>query len=288
MNLGRVGIWSPELRFGPAEASAEAAAELDEAGFRAIWLPGFGRNSDLFQVSENHLRSTTRAVVITAVLGIFGASPAESAANHVRLRGAYDGRFVLGLGWSSAETARKVGGRTVLRPVQDVAEYLDALDGQVPPGERLLAALGPRMARLGAERTLGIHPFLVTPEYAASIRPIIGDRALLAPHVPVVFSRDPREVRARARDLMAPFFGMPTYGGNLLRQGFTEDDLTHGGTDRLVDALTAWGDADSIAARLRAHLDAGADHVAVQILGGGPGYPRAEWRELAALTERLA
>jgi probable F420-dependent oxidoreductase len=289
-SLGRVGIWSTGLRLGSPTESARAAATLDELGFRAIWLPGLGGNDDVLRVSEDILRSTTRAVVIPAVVAIWAATPEAAAAEHTRLRTTYGNRFVLGLGSSSAQVARELGGRTTFRPVADVAEYLDAidrLDVPIPAAERLLGALGPKMAQLGARRTLGIHPFLVTPEYSARTRPLIGPDALLAPHVPVVFSTDVDHVRAAVRGFVAPFVGMPTYRSNLLRIGFDETDLVPGGSDRLIDAIAAWGDPDSIRTTLLAHLQAGADHVAVQVLGSQAEFPMSEWRELATLAASI-
>lgn len=288
--LGPVGIWSPELRMGQAAPTEAAAAALEELGFLAFWLPGRDGIDGLLRASENILRGTTRAAVLLAVMAIWFASPKEAASRHARLQRAYGGRLVFGLGSSSAEVARDLGGRTVFHPVADVTEYLDkldALDIPIPPEERLLGAMGPKMAQLAARRTRGIHPWLVTPEYSATARALLGPEALIAPYVPVVFSTDLTHVRSTIRDRITPFLSIPAFHSNLLRQGFDESDLASGGSDRLVDAITAWGDPDSIRGTLLRHLRAGADHVAVQVLGHQTDYPEHEWRELAAIAASL-
>jgi probable F420-dependent oxidoreductase len=148
------------------------------------------------------------------------------------------------------------------------------------------------MADLAATRTAGWHPFLVTPEYSAGQRARVGAAPVIAPHQAVVLDRDPARARAAARAGIGMFLGFPAYQANLRRLGFTDDDLVPGGSDRLIDAVTAWGDLDDVARRIREHLDAGADHVALHVLTSDPddraGMPREQWRELAALLPDLA
>jgi probable F420-dependent oxidoreductase len=168
-----------------------------------------------------------------------------------------------------------------------MGRYLDDLDrapAPVPPAERLMAALGPRMTELAGQRTAGVHPFMVTPDYTAAARKQLGDGPVIAPYQAVVLERDPAKARAAARDFLGVFLGMDHYARSLLRQGFTERDLAAGGSDRLIDGVVAWGDVDDIGARLRAHHQAGADHVCLHVVGAGPGMPLPQWRELAALT----
>jgi probable F420-dependent oxidoreductase len=164
--------------------------------------------------------------------------------------------------------------------------YLDALDAapEPPPREeRVLAALGPRMLALSRDRSAGAHPYLTQPEHTAVAREALGEGKLLAPEQGVVLESDPDRARELARGFLKPYLGLPNYTNNWLRHGFTEDDLRDGGTDRLVDALIAWGDEDAIHARVREHLDAGADHVCLQVIHGGDRPPLQEWRRLAGV-----
>jgi probable F420-dependent oxidoreductase len=147
-----------------------------------------------------------------------------------------------------------------------------------------MAALGPKMIELAGQRTFGIHPFMVIPEYSAAAREQLGQRALIAPYQAVVLEADPGKARAAARGFLGVFLGMDHYARNLLRQGFTEDDLTGGGSDRLIDSIVAWGDVEAIGTRVRAHHQAGADHVCLHVVGSDSAMPLGEWRELAALT----
>jgi probable F420-dependent oxidoreductase len=164
-------------------------------------------------------------------------------------------------------------------------EYFDQLDAaspRVPQGERALAALGPKMLELARERTAGAHPYLVSPEHTAAAREVLGDGPLLAPEQKVVLETDPDTARAVARQHLAVYLRLPNYTNNLLRTGFSEDDLAGGGSDRLVDGIVVWGDLDAVAGRVRAHHDAGADHVCLQVLlADAPVFPRPEWRRLA-------
>ena len=166
-------------------------------------------------------------------------------------------------------------------------DALDAADRPIPADRRLLGALGPKMVNLATARTSGWHPFLVTPEYSAAHRARVGDAPLIAAHLAVVLDTDPERARAAARAGVGMFIDLPAYGSNLARLGFGPTDLVPGGSDRLIDAVVAWGDLDAIAQRVQAHLDAGADHVALHVLRPNPGgaaLPRREWRELAALA----
>ncbi len=194
----------------------------------------------------------------------------------------------MGLGVSDRNAAAAVG-RTYGSPVDAVGEYLDELAKEPDPITRerlLLGALGPRMAQLAADRTAGIHPFLVSPDYTATMRDQLGSDAMIAPHQAVVFSTDAEQARGIAREQLGMFIGFDAYRNNLRRLGYTDSDLVPGGSDRLIDALIAWGDEEAIGRRLREHLDAGADHVAVQVLPTTPGdngLPLADWRRLADL-----
>jgi probable F420-dependent oxidoreductase len=259
---------------------------LDELGFGAVWLPGLD-GTGVLEVVERQLQATQSIVIATGVMSIWGQYPQRLAAEHTRLQGDYGRRFLLGLGISSADVARRVGGRNTFRPITEMSAYLDELDEAEPPikvQDRILAAMGPKMVDLAARRSLGVHPFLVTPDYCAQTRTVIGNDNLLAPYVPVVLTSDPHDARTAASQWLAQFIEMPSYRSSLRAQGFTDGDLTDGGSDRLIDAVTAWGHLDTIAARVHAYHDAGADHVALHVLGATTAFPRREWRELASIS----
>jgi probable F420-dependent oxidoreductase len=222
--------------------------------------------------------------VAIGVASIWRHDATEFAAGHAELQEKYDRRLMLGLGVSDPAAARDTG--RPYRPLADMGAYLDVLDQAptaVPAGERVMAALGPKMVELAGKRTAGVHPFMVTPEYSAATRQRLGDGPLLAPYQAVVLERDPGKARAAAREFLGVFLSMDHYARNLLRQGFSEQDLAGGGSDRLVDAVVAWGDVEAIGERVRAHHQAGADHVCLHVVGA-EGMPLRQWRELAALT----
>lgn len=284
MDVGRTGIWSIELRSADPGAVQDAAAELDTMGWDTLWIPGLG-GGDILGDSERLLRATSSAKVAVGVLSIWRHPAADMAAGHARLRRRYGSRLLLGLGVSDPAAAREAG--RDYRPLSDMGGYLDELDAApapVPADERLMAALGPKMVHLAARRTAGVHPFLVTPEYSAATRQLLGQGPLLAPYQAVVLERDPGAARAAAREFVGTFLSMDHYARNVLRQGFTEEDVAGGGSDRLIDSLVAWGDVETIGNRVRAHHQAGADHVCLHVLGAGSAMPLPQWRELAALT----
>ncbi|MFI5712785.1 TIGR03620 family F420-dependent LLM class oxidoreductase [Kribbella sp. NPDC051620] len=285
--LGRVGIWSMELR-NAGQPGVDAAAELADRGIKALWIPGLdGRG--IFDDTDNLLTASPSTYVALGVLGIWRQEAKELTAKLHELDRRHGPRTIVGLGVSDRNTAAAVG-RTYKSPVGAVSEYLDELAKEQNPirsDRLLLGALGPKMAQLAADRTAGIHPFLVSPEYTAGMRAQLGAEAFIAPHQAVVFSTDAEQARAVARDQLGMFIGFDAYRNNLRRLGYTDSDLVPGGSDRLIDALVAWGDDEAISRRLREQLDAGADHVAVQVLSTAPdgkGLPRKDWRRLADLT----
>ena len=288
MNLGRLGVWSVELRTAGSAAVADAAAELDEAGWGALWIPGLG-GGPLLRDAETLLRSTRRTRVAIGVASIWRNKALELGAGHAAIQAAYGRRLMLGLGVSDSAAARQAG--RPYRPLSAMETYLDLLDmpqTTVPREERLIAALGPRMVELGGRRTAGVHPFAVTPEYSATLRQLLGPDALLAPHQAVILENNSDTARSIARGFISTFVTMDHYARSLRRQGFEEADLAHGGSDRLVDALIAWGDVDVIAKRIQAHHDAGADHVGLHVISSQPGLPVSAWQELAPLTAGAA
>ncbi|TDE00085.1 LLM class F420-dependent oxidoreductase [Jiangella asiatica] len=279
IDVGRAGVWVG-ARTWPADPSevADATAELEELGYRAIWLGGA---EGTLRRPEQVLAATTRLVAATGVVNVWSEPADEVAAAFHRVGPDHPDRLLLGIGAGHAKFVEP-GGQLYERPYSKVAAYLDALDAAgVPVGARAVAALGPRTVQLAGERSLGAHPYLVTPRHTAMARGILGDGPLLAPEQKVVLATDPDEARAVARPVVAFYLGLPNYVNNLRRLGFGDDDLSGDGSDRLVDALVAWGDVDTVAARIREHHDAGADHVCVQVLTGERGLPRQQWRALA-------
>jgi probable F420-dependent oxidoreductase len=287
LNLTGAGIWSRELRGHPDRGEvADAAAELEELGYAALWFPG-GESEGAFNAASELLRGTRTVTVATGILSVWVADPEQVAAERAQLDDAYEGRFLLGLGVSHEAI---VGGDRYERPLATMRDYLESLDAAappVPPEMRVLAALGPKMLALAAERSLGTHPYLVTPEHTRVAREAVGVERFVGPELGVVFERDADRARAAARGFLELYLQLPNYTNNLRRLGFGDADFEGGGSDRLVDALIAWGSEDAIAERVQEHRDAGADQVVIQVIRqpGADGLPRAEWRELApALT----
>ncbi|WP_233578176.1 TIGR03620 family F420-dependent LLM class oxidoreductase [Micromonospora sp. BL4] len=292
-SLPAVGLWSMELRGAANPAVRDAATELDERGFRALWVPGLDGVGAVDDVAHL-LAAAPHATVALGVLAIWGQDPVALGDRLAALDAAHGPRTIFGFGVSNAHSAAQAG-QDYGRPVETMGRWLDALDAAprpVPAGRRILGALGPKMADLAADRTAGWHPFLVTPDYTVTQRNRVGARPLVAPHLAVVLEEDPQRARAAARAGIGMFIGFPTYRANLARLGFTEDDLVPGGSDRLIDAVVAWGDLDAVATRIREHLDAGADHVALHVLRPDDpdrtALPLAQWRDLANLLPSFA
>lgn len=287
MNLGQLGIWSGELRFLRDRALAhDAAAELNELGFRTLWIPGgTGTGLPLLEVAAGLLDVTRDATIATGILSIWVQGPQSTARQQLELRSRYPGRFLLGLGTSHPELVDEATRARLAKPRTAMIDFLDAIDAATAhdlSGERVIAALRPRMLELARERTLGAHPYFVTPQHTRTAREVLGPDAILAPEQAVVLETDPERARDIARAHMKVYLGLPNYTGNLLAQGFAEHDLSDGGSDRLVDGVVAWGDEVAVTARVREHLDAGADHVALQVLSGRRGeVPIEEWRRIA-------
>ena len=282
--LGRLGIWSLELR-GPGKAEIQdAAAELDADGWRALWIAG-ANGPGIWTDADGLLSSAPHATVAFGVMSIWGPDARIAAEKQHEITQRHGKRLITGLGVSSPAAAASAGQRFGT-PLSALNRYLDELDAAQPSlsaGDRLIGALGPRMVALAGERALGVHPFLVTPDSNAANREIIGSDALIAPHQAVVLESDPAKAREIARRGIGMFIGFPSYQNNLRRLGFGDADMVPGGSDRLIDATVAWGSLDDIQRRLQEHWDGGADHVALQVLTAKGGLPTAEWRELSAL-----
>jgi probable F420-dependent oxidoreductase len=282
--LGSTGIWCSQLRFGDAGEAAELAAELEGLGYSAMWISDTG--GDLFTPLGNLLSATTTATIATGILNVWMHTPEEAASEHARLVAEHGPRFLCGLGISHRPLVdRVIEAGTFKKPIETMSEYLDGLDAAPTPlavQDRVIAALGPRMLELARTRSAGTHPYLVTPELTNAARAGIGADGLVACEQGVVLETDPGKARDIARLHLKGYLGLPNYVNNWKRQGFTDDDIADGGSDRLVDSLIAWGDETAIAARVQDQRDAGADHVCIQVLTENPpAFPAEQWRALA-------
>jgi probable F420-dependent oxidoreductase len=288
VQLQRIGVWARELRAGEEGARREAAAQLEQLGYGTLWFPG-GAGDDSMACARVVLDATSTVTVATGITNIWTEEPEDVAAAHHELTGTYGDRFLLGVGISHAPLVNRKEEGLYRKPYSAMVRYLDALDAAatpVPHDEIVIAALGPRMLRLSAERTAGTHPYLSNPEHTRAAREAVGPDKLVAPELGVVLESDPERARALARGFIGPYLGLPNYANNWLRHGFGEDDIRDGGSDRLIDALIAWGDEDAIAGRVREHLDAGADHVCIQVIHDEDGLPSEQWKRLAAVLVR--
>ena len=288
MRLSGTGVWSGQLRYGDPGLIAEAAVELDELGYRAIWIPDVG--GDVLGSIELLLRAVPRAVVATGILNIWMHDPAEVALRRASWSEAWQRRFLLGLGVSHSVLIDHENPGRYAKPYSKMVEYLDGLDAAevpFPVDARVLAALRPKMLGLARDRAAGAHPYFVPPEHVARAREILGADATIAVELAVVIDSDPSTARETARRHTSTYVNLPNYTNNLRELGFGDDDFAERGSDRLVDAIVAWGDLGAIAKRVAAMRDAGADHVCIQVIRPDDDVPRADWRELAgALVDR--
>lgn len=280
VNLGRIGVWSTGLRFGDQAAIPEAAVEIDELGFGAIWIPG-GAGGDILDAVDRLLRATRRLTVATGIINIWKHEPGEIAGWWKALPADHQSRVLLGLGVSHGPMIGDA--YAAAKPLHVMRNYLDRLEAEGLPGNRLcIAALAPRMLELARERTAGAHPYLVTPEHTAWARGILGPGTLLAPEQGVMLETDNARARERAESALTHYRRLPNYINSWLRLGFSQDEIDRL-DNRLLEALFAWGGIERIKARIDAHFGAGASHVAVQaITGGDIAADRAAWRVLAA------
>jgi probable F420-dependent oxidoreductase len=268
--IGRVGVWLGPIGLAPAHVEREAVAGLEQLGYGALWFGEAPSNREALSHAGLLLAAGERITVATGIANIW-ARDATAAINGANtLNEAYDGRFVLGLGVSHAP-AVQLRGHDYAKPLSAMRAYLDAIDAHsyqaaapAEPSPVVLAALRPRMLELARDRTAGAHPYFVPPAHTERARAILGPEPLLAPEQAVVLETDPGRARELARKHMAVYLKLPNYVNNLRDLGYEDADFAEGGSDRLVDAIVAWGDEEAIAARVRDHLDAGADHVAVQ------------------------
>jgi probable F420-dependent oxidoreductase len=272
--LSGTGVWSPALRYGEDEPVRDAVAQLESLGYTAAWIPDVG--GDVLEAVGKLLSFSSTLTIATGILNLWMNEPGDVAARYTSLVAEHGRRFLVGIGVSHGPFINSIEAGRYTKPLARMAEFLDGLDAAehpLPAEDRVLAALGPKMLELARTRTAGSHPYLVTPEHTAAARDVLGPDALVAPEQAVVLETDAEAARTAARAHLAVYTGLPNYVNNWKRLGFTDEDVADGGSDRLVDALVAWGDEDTIRARVQAHRDAGADHVCIQVLG-------VEWNEL--------
>ncbi|MEW2288179.1 TIGR03620 family F420-dependent LLM class oxidoreductase [Streptomyces sp. NPDC047841] len=281
MNLGTFGIYTFDFEHQPAARIRDSVRELEDLGWRALWIPeALGR--DAFTHAGLLLSATGRLTVVNGIARIWSREARWTHGSALLLADAYPGRHVLGLGFGGEP-------RPGVRPLAAMSAYLDELDTIESPNpypktpvRRLLAAYGPKMLRLARDRAAGAHTYHVNTAHTAQAREILGPDAFLAVEHAVLFETDPVRARGLAREHLRGYLRTPYNLAKFRRLGYTDDDLSGGGSDRFVDDLVFWGDPDTIARKLRGHVDAGADHVAVQVIGVRPGESALpHWRSLA-------
>ena len=291
IDLGRVGIWTYHLNYQPMAKVREVVAELEELGYGALWI-GEAVYREPLTTAALLLEATKRMVVATGIANIWVRDAFAMTAAQYTLAEAHPDRFLLGLGVSHARLVEGTRGHAYQRPLSKMRRYLDAMDQAaetyraakpaVPP-PRVLAALGPKMLALAAERADGAHTYLVTPEHTAKAREQLGPERWLAVEQAVVLETDPKRARSIGRRHVSRYLDLKNYRDNWRRLGFTDEDLAAQGSDRLVDALVVAGDLEAVAKRVAEHHQAGADHVCLQVFGQEPhGLPRRQWHELAS------
>jgi probable F420-dependent oxidoreductase len=287
--LGPVGVWSFALQRLAAAEAGEAARAFESDGHAAAWIPESLGSKELFSHAAILLAATDRLVFASGIANIHARDPMAMANGAKTLGEAYPGRFVLGIGVSHAPSVATRGG-TYGKPLETMRGYLDAMDAAQyaapepdPPVPLVLAALGPRMLELAAERADGAHPYFVPVEHTAFARKHLGPEPFLGVEQTAVLTTDIAEGRRIARAFGRHYLALPNYANNLRRVGWGDEDLAGEGSDRLIDAVIAIGDIDAIVARVRAHLDAGADHVCVQFRAERSADPSLDaYRELVS------
>jgi probable F420-dependent oxidoreductase len=270
-HLGRFGVWR-----GSALVTPEFAVDLERLGYGTLWLGG-SPDGDLRQ-AEELIEATTTLTLATSIVNMWKDDARTVAASFARIEASHPGRFLLGVGAGHPEATQQYA-----KPYDTLAGYVDVLLANgVPADSLVLAALGPKVLRLAAERTAGAIPYLVPPEHTRQARAILGAGPLLAPEQKAVLETDPERARAIGRPrVQRPYLGLVNYTSNLRRLGWSDEDLSDGGSDALIDALVAWGSPDEVAAKLSEHLEAGADHVAVQLLTASDDELTDGYRRLA-------
>jgi len=286
---GTVGVWTVAADFLPPARAAEVARELEELGYRALWIPeAYSRES--FTSAALLLAGSSTITVATGIANIWGRDAVSAAASSRTMNAAYDDRFVLGLGVSHQPIVEGLRGHNYVTPLEAMRAYLEALRDapmfaaeREHPFARVIAALGPRMLELASELADGVHPYLVTPEHTAIARGIVGDK-FIGVEQAVVLGRSREEFLRRAHAHLEIYTGLPNYRNSWKRLGFDESDFVRGGSERLCEAMVVHGDEAAIRARIDEHFAAGADHVCLQVLGEDAGQgAHDDWRRIASV-----
>jgi probable F420-dependent oxidoreductase len=272
--LGQIGLWTSSRNVTEDDAG-EAAKFAESLGYGTFWRGG----SPLLPSMRPMLAATERMIVATGIVNVWRNEPAQLAAEHAELTNEYPGRLLLGIGIGHPEATSEY--KKPLTTMRKFFDGLDAAPAPVPHDELCAAALGPKMLDLSAERSLGTHPYFTSVEHTRYARERVGPGKLVAPELACVVDTDTERARATAREYAKLYLGLSNYTNNLLNFGFTDQDIGDGGSDRLIDAVVPHGSAEEIATAVRAHFDAGADHVCLQTLGV-QGVPTKEWSALAA------
>ena len=290
MELGRIGVWTTQLDYLPAAEARRGARRFEELGFSALWI-GEAARREAFTNASLLLSATHRLIIATGIANIWARDAMTMANAHRTLAEAYPERFLLGLGVSHAPLV-EIRGHDYTSPYTAMIHYLDAMDraryeGAAPRTEpkRVLAALGPKMLTLAKKRAHGAHPYFVPVEHTRRARELLGKGPLLAPEQAIIVEEDPEKARRIARFHTRSYLRLPNYRHNLERLGYSSQDMLDGGSDRLVDAVVAWGSPNVIRERIAAHLRAGADHVCVQLLS--EDVRRISWEGYEATAEVL-
>ena len=292
MDLGRVGLWTAAFDLQPMKKAQEAIAQVETMGFKAVWVPEAVLREP-FASTSLLLSATKNMVLATGIASLHARTAQTMNAGWRTVSEAFPDRFLLGIGVSHAPMVQGAHKSNYEKPYSTMVQYLDHMDQgifmspQPATPQRVLAALGPKMLKLAAERCQGAHPYFIPVEHTVEARKVMGADALLAPEQAVVFETDPTKARAIARTHMNTYTRLPNYVNNLIRLGFKEEDIVNQ-ADNVVDAIVAWGTTDQIVSRIKAHLDAGANHVCVQVLNENLlELPMKEWQELADATKSL-
>jgi len=271
--LGAVGVWLSALGSAPIDQERQAARRIEELGYGSLWCGEVLSGKEAFAHQSVLLAATERIVTGTGIANVWARQPGSMEGGAATLGAAYPGRFILGVGISHALIVDG-SGQTYEKPLAHMIRYLDGMDAAVgsfpfpvSPVPRVLAALRPKMLALSRERADGAHPYFVPPSHTPLARQALGPDKLLIPEQAIVVNPDSAEARRIARGFMSRYLQLPNYVNNLKDLGYDDDDIADGGSDRLVDAIVAWGDEEAIARRVREHLEGGADHVVLQPLG---------------------
>ena len=265
MKLGRLGVWYSADKCNATQV-AELVRAVERNGYSAYWYPE-GRGHELMALASHLLSKSEKLMVGSSIANIYARDPYSARQGMLFLNEFYGDRFILGLGVSHRPMVEGLRGQTYDKPIGTMSAYLDGVHKGLPTGTEapvVVAALGPKMLELSARKTMGAVPYNVTPRHTAIAKKILGPDKILAVEQKVTIETDPAKARALGRKELARYMVLPNYRNNWLREGFTEAELANGGSDRFIDAMCLWGDADTVRRGLRAHFDAGATHVCLQ------------------------